>query len=220
MTLLNAHVVPDRALVAVDTASSIGGRMCEVSKAFALPHLPAVLAGRGSLATLAGLASQLAILQSIEEASSWLDENLARVRAGIQQAYVQCGIDPERELEVVLVGYSAARRCMTGTAWLREGGDEFRSYEITDGFPWIAPWDDAEQGEPIVPDTPERAVELMEQQVRDAARYTGAVVGGRAVIYEITPNGVHIMRGAPLRPGAPIGGRLVAAELSDHGLKA
>lgn len=51
MSLLNAAIMPGRAIIATDTAFRIGGEEVgrKVSKCFALPHLPLVVAFRGQL---------------------------------------------------------------------------------------------------------------------------------------------------------------------------
>ncbi len=65
MSLLNVAVLPDRMFVATDSAASAGdGAPGHTSKLLPLPHVPAVLAGRGHVAVL-GMALMLTAEQHV-----------------------------------------------------------------------------------------------------------------------------------------------------------
>ena len=135
MTLLQIHISRDRALIASDSttySSDQGtpgadvyhwpdGQAVAVSKLYPLPHIRALLTGRGTNSVHRYAAEQLIYARDFDHAAELLTAALPRLPT-LPGSYMG---EPLRH-EVHLVGWSEAHGCMALAAWESSDGYAYR----------------------------------------------------------------------------------------------
>ncbi|MFA6312334.1 MAG: hypothetical protein WC681_12705 [Sterolibacterium sp.] len=203
MSIVQAFVHPDCGIVCADTeAGPDDGPYIEVSKLIPLPHMNAVIAGRGVMLFLASvvtgafaagcdfdeLARQMPDLLKL--ASDKAVELAPKLVAGaLTSEEAGCG-------EVVIVGYSPARA--------RIVGHHFRRQTLAEGFiannnitHFVAPsWADADLNlqNVSVPPSKEyiKTLALAQLRLTRERETAGIATGGRLIYAEIRQSGMTI----------------------------
>lgn len=131
MSLFNAWVSSERALVSVDTAGAgVDGQAFEITKMVPLAHANAVLAGLGANTLLHAAFTACFLVRAVttfDVLASWLPSamNEGFERYAVDAA-ARFGI-PDREVrkgEILLVGYSASASAMAGIRMARALDDD------------------------------------------------------------------------------------------------
>lgn len=138
MTILNAHVTPDRVLLCTDTAvvALDGSTRAEQSKILYLPHANIAMAARGvqrlTLELFAGswmrCISNLDALEDMWTVSA-LEEWLQHFLAIAKQQGVNLGEGAE-SVELLAAGFSARRDRMIALRFIKTRGEQFSRKEI------------------------------------------------------------------------------------------
>lgn len=171
MTILNAFVSDDRALIGADTEGVVPGfGKTRLSKLYPLVAQQAVLAGRGNHALFASLIGPCLLAGGdFDHLATLMPELLKRGFKLLEESAVAWGIQDAAELitgwappasdapipptidrqEVVLIGYSARAGCMVGRKYVQESRLlGFFEESITERDPFVGPWSKREL-EPI-----------------------------------------------------------------------
>jgi hypothetical protein len=163
MTIVNVHVAPDEVLVATDLEKqAVDGRTSRVGKVFAIPHMPALLTGRGSFVFVTGMFCVAVDFGDFDDLLNKMPElcvaNIASLRALSSETLPP---DFDRQ-QVVLAGYSARRARLVAFLLSQDAaGAGFRTEEIVDQL--LAPWSD-ELGPPVVPSSTDAMRQAMQLQ--------------------------------------------------------
>lgn len=212
MSLLNAHVTRDRALVAVDTETSLGMRAnaaagltrFQSAKMFPLVHANVLLAGRGENAFLMPVLFKLTTMQTSSfDALAWaLEKFLLRQAVDEAHASVRAAGGPEGfdigTQEVCIFGWSDSLDSMAGKAFFRDANDPaWYPLEVTTG--WATPWWDDWGDEPEMP-TDEALLEAARRQAgRTWSEAPDVPLGGRLIVADLTRHGMIIRPAGELR---------------------
>lgn len=199
MSLCNVQVEPHRALVAVDTACLSRGRLTEGSKLAVLPHMMAVLAGRGMTGFLGMVhAYYLELPADFDDTEGDLRLTLNVLRTHLITAHPVHAT--AFEAEIVLVGYSPSRgRMVAALCRCPAGAKEFTYQPI----PWCVLGAHADLGE--IP--PMSSVEAMEALARRQValfrqRDPSTAIGGRLLIATLSPKEIAIHTQCSLEEGS------------------
>lgn len=195
MSLVNIHLQPNRALVAVDTEVlyAKGGGYGPGAKMALLPHANSLLAIRG-LNIVLGMAHFHAVLtgpatfDSLAEAMpGYLAHGLNYLESDAQNLFGKSAADAGAfNQELYLVGYSDQRGRMCALVLSSKGSKDISVFELEERDAHFAPWTEA-WGEPIDPNTPERMRFISQVQVdKGAAMVPDAPIGGRLLLCELT----------------------------------
>lgn len=191
MSILNAHIEAERALVAVDThIGNPGDRPRHGSKLLALPHAPAVVAARGEVALFGSVfhnlhANALEDVDWMASAMPCILQELhgQRCRADLSRRY------PFQGLEVALVGWSPMGKRMRGVRWeCWPGESTFRETPID---PWSMSPNPGYSELPPPPNSADRMQAVARDQLT-ALRQANAVAGGRLLLAEVRPDAVSV----------------------------
>lgn len=128
MSLLNAWIAPNEAIVAVDTVCA-GGTVS--SKLSLIPHLPAVLAMRGQRVfhTLLFVKCLDAGFRTFDEMTDRMPELLRAVEPWMSEEMMFPGSGAKEE--VFITGWSHRRNWMVGWSFVKKGIDtEFDAEEV------------------------------------------------------------------------------------------
>lgn len=195
MSLVNIHLQPHRALVAVDTEVMYAKEegYGPGAKMALLPHANTLMAIRG-LNVVLGMAHFNAVLSScatfdeLEAAApGYLSMGLDYLESDAQNLFGKSAIEAGAfDQELYLVGHSERRGRMCALVFSSKGSKAVSLFELEARDAHLAPWTEA-WGEPIDPDTPERMRFLAQLQVDN---------------------------GSALQPDAPLGGKLLLCELT------
>lgn len=195
MSLVNIHLQPNRALVAVDTEVMYakGAGYGAGAKMALLPHANALLAIRGINIVL-GMTYCHAILESIptfdalEKAiPGYLRIALDYLDSDAQNLFGKPAIEAQAfNQELSLVGYSEQRGRMCALVFSSKGSKDIGVFELEERDAHFSPWTEA-WGDPIAPDTPERMRFISLLQVDNgSAMEPDAPLGGRLLLCELT----------------------------------
>jgi hypothetical protein len=195
MSLVNIHLQPDRAWIAVDTEvlTANAGKYGHGSKMTLLPQANAVLAIRGLNVVLGFVftnalaawpstfdALVTAVPQFLRQTLDYLDENAMQLLGrSAEEAHAF-------DQEVSLIGYSEERGRMCAFVFSSKGSKQVDVFELEERDAHISPWA-AAWGEPIDPSTTE--------YMRFLALF-------------------QVDRGGEMEPTAPLGGQLLLCELT------
>ena len=185
MSILNVSIDRDRALVAVDTLCQTGQGPRETLKLYPLPHIGAVIAGRGQLAFLLQIHLEVILHCAtfddlVERTIEALPPLFARLRAQPNAAAFGMG-DGSDVQELVLVGWSPQAQAMQGWRWSQS--DPRLGFTREEIAPWL--------------------VSPALEPVGDLSTATGMLHLARR----------QVTRWRPSAPGGALGGRLLLAEL-------
>lgn len=190
MSLMNCFISNDRALVAVDTAVTVG----EASKLAILPHANTVLAMRGEVMFFGQVhaALNLCHVNGFDGLAEVMPQIFAQVYAQ-RQAFIDK--HPFAGIEIALVGWSTALGRMQGVRYERWPDD--KGPRITPIVPWsLSP------NPGYTPDTPPDSAERMEaiakDQVRVLRQLPMVVAGGRLLVAELTHDAASVRTVADL----------------------
>jgi len=189
MSLLNAWIMRDEALVAVDSdgVDRDGGRM-PTSKLLTIPHLNVVMGLRGQLAFLGLLFLRCisAGLDSYDELVAALPEMLVHVDDACPESLI---VQTNIGNELVVAGWSVRRGRMAGRLFFkRDGMEAFQGSEIESFF--VSPWD---RSMPDIPKTPAAVEKISRAQVRWMRQsFPNAACGGKLITAVTTRKGVTV----------------------------
>lgn len=187
MSILNAWVTPERALLATDSAVDEQPGVT-VSKMFGVPLWPAVIGGRGLSFAAPMLVPAAAMVTDfgglLDGAAGAIAQNARQIAQQFPGAAQNGGGQ-----EIVIVGWSQAQGRVVGRLFSRDTMLSPVREEAIDPH-HIAPWHDDLEGLPD-PDTPERMAALVRAQAAVLHREKpGAAAGGTIVLAELTRDGV------------------------------
>ncbi|WP_342316648.1 hypothetical protein [Lysobacter sp. FW306-1B-D06B] len=185
MSLLNVHVTPQLALVAVDTDGIGPAGHFEICKLYPVAHANTILAGQGERRFLLEAFSRICLADRsvdydvIVEAMPGLLRVLA---AGARQHGA-----PDHRYAIAVVGYSPAEGCVCGR-WY-EGVVTRDQFEVHSLGSRVGPWPFEDRAP--VPDSVENHVALARRQTawHKSKDYAG---GGRLILAELTPDQLNI----------------------------
>jgi len=182
MSLLNAWIAPDAAVIAVDTVGmAADGSPLHASKLQIVPHLGAVIAIRGQLALLAWLSvrANSAGFGALDDLLDAMPGMLAEAGAAIgDNLNVLAGSAPG--YEIIVAGWSDRQGRMIGRQFVKRG-DMTASIE-RDVDHHVSPWHPSMDGLPLDPGG-------LEQLARGQVifmRGLGAHCGGKLTIARLT----------------------------------
>jgi len=183
MSLLNAFVRPDRALVAVDTDTVLGGASHgERSKLLVLPHAQVVFAARGDLAhfqlTFGNMLQNE--VGSYDEAISFLPHVLAWANAHYRQQ------GRRENYQLAIVGFSDSSQGIEGSWAIGDTAED--DFDLSPLAQRCAPWE-AEMGVPELPSTMDATMRVASIQAQ-WLRLQGVAGGGRIVFAEVTRSSI------------------------------
>lgn len=202
MSLLNVHIKPARALIAVDTQAQVFGSdgRTEASKLLLMPHLNIVMAARGDLAFFSmvfSCAHRSPANHDFDQLAADMSDSLPVILKQHGVAMSTWGIDPcGVESEICIVGWSRKLCRMAGMTYERwPGQQEFTTTEID---PWrIGP--NAQWSTTPAVDT----IEAMQSVARDQVKFMRkhhpqAAIGGRLLVAELTRDAMTIREAGTL----------------------
>lgn len=188
MSLLNAWIAPDAAVIAVDTVGmAADGSPLHASKLVVVPHLNAVIGIRGQLALLTWLAvrANSAGFATFDDLLDAMPGMLAEAAIG-DHLNVLGGSVPG--YEVLVAGWSARQGRIVGRQFIRR--DDMPDTSIVrDVDRHISPWHASMEGLPIEPGG-------LEQLARGQALFMrtafDAHCGGKLTIARLTRDGLTL----------------------------
>lgn len=200
MSIVNAFIYPDRGIVYVDTdCVDADGRHWDVSKIFPLPHLPAVIAFRGSIAFQAGVVARAMVTGAdFDDLANLLPGLLAEASAVAIEIAPRVSMTAELAgtAEAVIVGFSAAMSRVVAHRFKRETLADTFVATLNVGSYVVAPcWDDIGADVASIHRQVDR--DGMKALAFTQARLLGerepsSAAGGRLIITEITRSGMTI----------------------------
>lgn len=207
MSILNVWLERDLALVGVDTeAMSHTGGMVQGSKMLPVPHLNAVLAGRGTSVLLVSVFAQLVIRDC-----GGFDDLADRLPSMVEKAFKgTIGGFPLRYIhraaylrghEIVLVGYSPKQKRMRAVEVVRQAGAKAFTVEETERE-YVTPWHESIASAPSPANLGAIAKLAMAQVNLIKRTYPAAPAGGRLLVAEIFETRMVVRTVCELVPGA------------------
>jgi hypothetical protein len=187
VSLLNAWITPEAAIVAVDTQGvARDGSPRAMSKLLPIPHLPAVIAMRGSAAFLAATFHSC-IGRGFDSFDDLLAE-LPSILRFVDITVPSFARDPAfPDIELIVVGWSAQTSRMLGRLFTqRDGAPDFTARD-TEGC--VAPFDVASMAD--IPRVPEALEQIARAQVAFMQREQG-LGGGKLLLCTINRQGVSV----------------------------
>ena len=188
MSLLNAWIAPDAAVIAVDTVGmAADGYPLHASKLVVVPHLGAVIALRGQLAWLAWLSvrANSAGFATFDDLLDAMPGALGEAEAVIgHHLNVLGGSAPGHE--IIVAGWSDRQGRMIGRQFVKRG-DMTASIE-RDVDHHVSPWHASMDGLPLDPGG-------LEQLARGQVifmRGLGAHCGGRLTVARLSREGLNL----------------------------
>lgn len=189
MSLLNAWIAPDAAVVAVDTVGQAAdGSPLHASKLQIVPHLGAVVGIRGQLALLTWLSvrANSAGFATFDDLLDAMPGMLAEARTAIDHLNVLAGSAPG--YEIIVAGWSDRQGRMIGRQFVKRG-DMTASIE-RDVDHHVSPWHPSMDGLPLDPGG-------LEQLARGQVifmRGLGAHCGGKLTIARLTRGAMTLQK--------------------------
>lgn len=178
MSLLNVHVSPERALVAVDTAGTGPLGNFQIAKLYPLVHANVVLAGRGDRRFIFDSFACLSLADGHVDYDAAVDS----FPEMLQRMALHAGAGaPDIPYNIAVVGYSKKEASVCGR-WY-EGSTAGGKIDTFSLGCRIAPWES--DGEPTIPDSFDRNIKLARQQIQ-AHSSIGLSAGGNLLIAEVT----------------------------------
>jgi hypothetical protein len=187
VSLLNAWITPASAIVYVDTEGvTRGGARKAMSKMLTMPHLPAVVAMRGSASFLAGVFHSCVSrgFDSYDELLAALPDILEYIDVTLP-SFVRDPAFPD--VELLTVGFSNEHERMLGRLHTKRQDSPAFSIRDTEGC--VAPWH-AESMSGI-PTAEEDAERIARAQVRWMRERQG-IGGGKLIACRITPDAISM----------------------------
>ncbi|WP_137730806.1 hypothetical protein [Pseudaquabacterium pictum] len=200
MSLLIAHLQPDRALVAVDTACRfIDGSYGHTTKLYSVPHIGAVIAARGAAGFLVSMViGAVGVAQSFEQAREGVERGFAELLAMFQRMASEQGsaaqmvIDGRQEL--LLVGWSQNLGRMAAATFCKAAGESLLVVDDLDAGDCIFAPGDMPDWMPD-PDTADHAISAARYQVENwQGAAAGDPVGGDLIVAQMARNSITITR--------------------------
>lgn len=199
MSIVNAWIWPERAIVQVDTEGHcpIFG-VIEVSKMVPLVHANAILACRGNGGLLSLLYSGLGRVPcDFDSLVELIPQVTPQMVAHYQQQARDAGLTDEQMAEIcatdqiILVGWSETAGRMQGWRFERWGAEtKFKTYPID---PWcIAPAADFDASLPMPQGDDDLKRIAKRQTALHREQLPGKAIGGRALCAEITRSSMTI----------------------------
>lgn len=192
MSLLNAWILPDEAIIAVDTdgVDDEGIRM-PTSKLLLVPHLNAVLALRGQLALLSFLLvrSISSALDSFDALCDAMPAMLGEAAGAIPGELVVAS--PIDGFELVAAGWSARRSRMAARLFVKRGDMPDMLERDVDRF--VSPWNEAMQGVTVAPQALDKIARAQVRWMRET--FPGAACGGRLIVCRLTRRSATLEHG-------------------------
>lgn len=191
MSLIIYHVRPERVLVATDTLTRAeeGGPLFESSKMQHIPHMNAIVAGRGSSAYIHGCANAARTQPDFDALIDSLAAVMGAIHRGIhQEARRQFGRVPESlqaHQEILFAGWSARAEQfkVIGVMVAPSGATETADLM---GQAAAGGWDD-DDGPMPDPSTAETALQIAVTITRTGReKMPGYPLGGRLCVAELT----------------------------------
>lgn len=163
MSLLNAWVMQDQAVIAVDTDGiSQAGEHRPMSKVLAVPHLPAALAFRGQSALSASVLQRciggFGTFDELHVALPGILDDEDRLLLETQKV----AVGGETGNEVFAAGWSHARGRMVGYSFAKRG--DMLCFSALESQGCISPWDEGSMAN--IPKTADAVKRLARAQVR------------------------------------------------------
>lgn len=199
MTICDVWVSPDRVVALTDSDTRVetdaGIHKQETSKVFAVPHLPAIVAG-------AGWGNLLYPIATIAWHSRMTTAAINRMAKAVYAAGAKPLANSSDFCEVVLAGWDAAAKRMTLQSWFQESREiGFCQREPLSSF--ISPWNrspDEKRTSPPLPESGAGFLALALEQVEILQRINGekAAGGGKIILTEVTPKEVKMRELATL----------------------
>lgn len=185
MSLLNVHVTPDRATVAVDTDSIGPVGHFEIAKLHTLVHANTVLAAQGDRRFLLDAYAWICLADGSVDYDVIVDSMpgmLRRMASGARGKRV-----PDIRYSIAVVGYSPKEERICGR-WY-EGVVTKGQFEVFSLGSRVAPWNFDQQ--PPIPDSLENNLELARKQT-EFHKAKGVAGGGKLIVAEVTRNEISI----------------------------
>jgi len=216
MSILNALVERDWARVEVDTIGEVTsldsstvaiqmGDRIHVPKMVAIPHLGAVLAGRGNAdffaCAVAGVLMRMH--QSLDALAEHLPELLDELFSYHQTTMRTASMaPPSEEQDFLLAGWSSCLNRMIGiNCWRTERDPRFQAIDIAKGGGKvsISPWfEDLEPFEQMRGE-PDEFAQVAQMQLRwVAADPSRGAAGGRRIAAVLSPRGIELQTATDL----------------------
>lgn len=198
MSIVNAWVLPDRALVGVDTerGSLNSTTISQCSKMVPLPHINGILAGAGHCLFF-GMCVGVCVNeggdfdQLVEKIPAELPRIFGQFVAGLRSLGGESFLADAAHQQLIFVGWSRKLRRFAGWEYLQERRMAgFKCDAIEPGS--ICPW---HESLPELPDpkTPEAMLALARAQKEMAGeQFPGRAIGGRFIVAELTAGGMSI----------------------------
>ena len=196
MSLLNAWVSPDRALVAVDTDGiTPAGEHFEISKMLPLVHARTLFAGRGDRKFLHDLVKCYFLAATAVTYDDIVD-HLPVAIAHTLAAFKQEGAAPF-EYQFAVVGWSPAQQRVCGQ-WIT-GSSSDDGYDCEELGQRVAPWNPPEMGVPVMPSSVDAMTQIAKVQAEWLRSQPNSAGGGRLIVAEVTKDRMTIESVAEVR---------------------
>ncbi|MFY1021679.1 hypothetical protein [Ectopseudomonas khazarica] len=193
MSILNAFVTPDLALIGVDTEARLpDGATYQVCKLVTVPHLGAAAGFRGlDVLQMFAASAIISFKGDFDALAETMPGLLTEAERFCRDQFGASG--DALAFNVVLVGYSESAGCMVGHAFDRTADSE--EIKIASGLPnFIAPDVEADQLRSlhIVADKPGMSILARHQCQLIRDHDPGMAAGGRFFIAEVRRNSIHV----------------------------
>lgn len=193
MSLLNIALSPggQRAYLAVDTAAADagGGKLHHVTKLFALPHLHAVMGGRGLFLTLLWVFGEATVAPTLEDLCESIPLGIDAARAAREKLLLDAPssvTDEEAATTIAVVAWSEGR--IVARVWNGFEDSAHALYDVQSAY--LAPNDGSLTGVPLTPAEMEAVARKQVAMVRkDRPDYS---IGGELILANIDERGISI----------------------------
>lgn len=198
MTILDAFVARDHALVVADTAATIpdpAPRTANVTKLLALPHARAVLSGRGSLLFIVSAYSGFCLCgaETVDEMAETMPALLPAIHAAAatQAAKAQLEVKNFERQSLLLVGWSPRRQRAVGWSYVQTDAETGFVAEEVEEF-YLGPWE-SELGPAPEPRTLPQLIDTAERQRAWIRRqHPDTAAGGELIAAHVDREGVTL----------------------------
>lgn len=182
MSVLNCFVTPRHILISADTRGGRAGESVEVSKILVLPHMPALIAGRGRI-DYQGTIAWYAHTRCLPDFDS-LADHIEQAMDEAERILLQQGVplSPDEAQLVVISGWSArAGRLVLLKCERKAPGAPLQITPASSSC--VGPWDEPAMGPPPHVSNTQDMIDLARRQVEHYAGEPG--FGGRLLVAEI-----------------------------------
>ncbi len=200
MSLLNAWISPQEAIVAVDSDGvSQGGCRLPSSKLLPIPHLNVVLGLRGQLAFLSFLHMRAcsAALDSFDDLLAVMPELLAEA-----EAFTRCSgltVDTNGALagnELLAVGWSPREKRMLGLQCVKRG--DMPAFSVQEVDRHVSPWHASMQHIRIAPANVAQIARAQVRWMRES--FPQAACGGSLIVCRLSRNAMTLRHEFTFQP--------------------